>query len=563
MSKNITGAEYSLSKIFSSDFDYEIPPYQRPYAWTPEEAGELFDDLNDFYHYEKEESYFLGSIVLIKQENKPHSQVIDGQQRLTTLTILIAALTSLIDDKEAKDECFSYIQEPGKRLQGIPAKPRLALRQRDRTFFATTVQALEFENLANIDTAQLENESQVNIQLNALLLQKKLQQTFSNTETLINFGVFLMTRCFLVAVTSPSQQSAFRVFSVLNNRGMDLLPSDLIKADAIGKIIESKRDIFNDKWEEIEVNTGRSGLNDLLTYIRMIYAKTKAKRVLLEEFKEHVQSKINDPEILIDKVISPYADAYLIVRDSNYVASTNAENVNQILYWLNRIDNSDWQPVAIQFLAKFGSNSSAFLDFMFRLERLAAKLHICSANINERIDRYAKVLTELETSSRPSIESVNLSIQEANDFIKEIDGNIYYLTARRRNYIILRVDSFLTDKAAKYDHSILTIEHVLPQTVEDGSEWQANWPDEEQREIWTHRLANLVPLTQRRNSQASNFDFSRKKQAYFVGSSGVSSYILTTQVLNESEWIPSVLERRQLNLVELCKENWKLDVIFS
>ncbi|MBA0169103.1 DUF262 domain-containing protein [Pectobacterium sp. CFBP8739] len=560
MSKNITGAEYSLSKIFSSDFDYEIPPYQRPYAWTPEEAGELFDDLNDFYHYEKEESYFLGSIVLIKQESKPHAQVIDGQQRLTTLTILIAALTSLIDDREARDECFSYIQEPGKRLQGIPAKPRLALRHRDREFFAKTVQALEFENLASLDPATLENESQVNIQKNAFLLQNKLQKTFSNTEDLINFGVFLMTRCFLVAVTSPSQQSAFRVFSVLNNRGMDLLPSDLIKADAIGKIIESKRDSFNDKWEEIEVNTGRRGLNDLLTYIRMIYAKTKAKRVLLEEFREHVQSKIHDPEVLIGKVIAPYADAYLISRDINYVSSKNAEDINQFLYWLNRIDNSDWQPVVIQFLAKFGSNSSAVLDFMFRLERLAAKLHICAANINDRIDRYAKILIELDIASTPDIESVNLSEKEINDFIKEINGDIYRLTPRRRNYIILRVDSFLTDKAAKYDHSILTIEHVLPQKVEDGSEWQANWPDEEQRKIWTHRLANLVPLTQRRNSQASNFDFERKKNTYFVGNSGVSSYVLTTQVLNESEWTPSILEKRQLGLVELCKEHWKLTV---
>ena len=59
MSKKITGAEYPLSKIFSSDFHYEIPPYQRPYAWTTEQAGELFDDLYDFYQNEREDSYFL------------------------------------------------------------------------------------------------------------------------------------------------------------------------------------------------------------------------------------------------------------------------------------------------------------------------------------------------------------------------------------------------------------------------------------------------------------------------------------------------------------------------
>ena len=94
MTKKISGAEYQLAKIFSSDFDYSIPSYQRPYAWTEVQAGELFSDLYDFFMKEKDESYFLGSIVLIKEEGRPNSEVIDGQQRLTTLTILLAAITS-------------------------------------------------------------------------------------------------------------------------------------------------------------------------------------------------------------------------------------------------------------------------------------------------------------------------------------------------------------------------------------------------------------------------------------------------------------------------------------
>lgn len=558
MSKNITGAEYALSKIFSSDFDYEIPPYQRPYAWTTEEAGELFDDLYDFYRHEPAESYFLGSIVLIKQDNKPYSQVIDGQQRLTTLTILIAALTSLLDDAEARAECFSYIQEPGKKLQGIPAKPRLALRQRDRDFFAQTVQNLKFDELADQDAATLANESQLNIQKNALLLRSKLSESCTNTNSLIDFGLFLMTRCFLVAVTSPSQQSAFRVFSVLNNRGLDLLPSDLIKADAIGKIQESQRETFNDKWEEIEVETGREGLNYLLTYIRMIFSQSKAKRALLEEFKEHVSPRVKSPQELIENIIIPYADAYLIARDCSYQSTENAGEINQLLHWLNRIDNSDWLPVAIFYLSKFGSNSQSVFDFIFRLERLAAKLHICAANINERIERYAQVLSEIESSSLPSINAVNLTDKERADFVSVIDGDVYHLTARRRNYLILRVDSFLSDGAARYNHKVLTIEHVLPQTVKEGSYWDVNWPDADLRKIWTHCLANLVPLTQRRNSQASNFDFDKKKTAYFGGRNGVSSYVLTTQVLAEPIWTPEVLEVRQEQLIKLCEEQWKL-----
>ena len=89
----IKGKEYSLAIIFSAEFDYEMPVFQRPYAWTEQEAGELFDDLYDFWKDNRNNSgqYFLGSIVLVKKENEPKSVVIDGQQRLTTLMILFAA----------------------------------------------------------------------------------------------------------------------------------------------------------------------------------------------------------------------------------------------------------------------------------------------------------------------------------------------------------------------------------------------------------------------------------------------------------------------------------------
>ena len=123
MSEKISAAEFPLSKIFSSDFDYTIPSYQRPYAWTVDEASELFDDLHDFFQSDLEEPYFLGSIVLIKEENTPRSEVVDGQQRLTTLTILLAAIASDLSDDRRKD-FEDYIREPGRQSQQLEPKPR-------------------------------------------------------------------------------------------------------------------------------------------------------------------------------------------------------------------------------------------------------------------------------------------------------------------------------------------------------------------------------------------------------------------------------------------------------
>jgi len=561
MTKKITGAEYPIAKIFSSDFDYVIPSYQRPYAWTIVQAGELFSDLYDFYCKEdNEDTYFLGSIVLIKDEGKPHAEVIDGQQRLTTLTILLAALTRRASG-QIRDAFHRYLCEPGNVLEGLAQKPRLTLRERDREFFKRYVQDVALDELIALDPAQLENESQRNIRANARLFLQRLEAAFgADAQAATQFGGFLVQRCFLVTVSTPSQQSAFRVFSVLNSRGLDLLPTDIIKSDVIGKVKPALRDEYNDTWEELEVETGRDGFAEVFGHIRMIYAKDKARRALLEEFRERVIEKVPSAEDLVTKVIEPYTEAFLVAKHAQYVSTSNAAEVNALFCWLNRIDNSDWLPSAMKFLAEKESDAAYVYWFVKRLERLAAYMHICAYDVNSRIERYARVLRALEQphSIADPVEGVELTEHEKKVFLQHLQGDIYLMTARRRNYLILRLDSFLADGAATYDPKVLTIEHVLPQSIAKGSEWSSQWPDVLDQLNWLHKLANLVPLTQRRNSQAQNFDFERKKKAYFGGKQGISSYVLTTQVLNTPSWTPAVVKQRQQHLIEVLADSWLL-----
>lgn len=562
MTKKISGAEYPLAKIFSSDFDYVIPSYQRPYAWTEVQAGELFADLYDFFSKEKDETYFLGSIVLIKAEGKPLSEVIDGQQRLTTLTILLASLTAQFTG-ELRTDFESYLREPGRASQGLKSKPRLALRERDKQFFADYVQGLKLSELIALDPTRLDNESQRNIRRNAEVLVQRLQSTFmGDTEQLCAFGAFIVQRCFLVAVSTPSEQSAFRVFSVLNSRGLDLLPTDIIKSDVIGKVKPELRDDYNETWEELEVETGRDGFAEVFGHIRMIYAKDKARRALLEEFPERVIKKVATAEDLVKKVIEPFTQAYLVAKKAAYQATSKAEDVNTSLGWLNRIDNSDWLPCAMKFLATHAADSEYTKWFFERLERLASYMYVCAIDVNSRIERYARVLTAMESahSMANPVSAIELADDEKRYFVSVLQGDIYSMMARRRNYLILRLDAFLSDGAAKYDPSLLTLEHVLPQTVSPGSQWATWWPNVADQMRWVHRLANLVPLNRRRNSQAQNFDFEKKKTAYFVGKQGVSSYVLTTQVLQKSTWTPADVQARQNDLMDVLSKQWRLEV---
>lgn len=521
--KRISGAEYALAKIFSSDFDFIIPSYQRPYAWTVDQTSELFDDLLAFSQMDGEEGYFLGSIVLIKAEDVAFSEVIDGQQRLTTLTILLAA-AACAHGGENKEDTKPYIIEPGKKMEGISAKPRLSLRERDRTFFAKYVQGLALDKLLDLDPSSLDNESQRNIQANARYLMSEIERQLASASEVADFVNFLLTRCYLVAVSTPSQESAFRVFSVMNSRGLDLQPTDIIKADVIGQIkTESDRNAYNAEWEDMEVELTRAGFNELFSHIRMIYAKEKAKRTILEDFRKLVLPKHLDPKRLIDDVLQPFADALMDIKNSSFASSKHAEEINYYLKWLNRIDNSDWVPPAMLFMTRARSKPAVLARFFQLLERLAAFMHATRYNVNDRIDVYARLISEIEAST--SIEELghlHFDRSSIRDFRAALNGDVYQLTPRRRNYLILRLDSFIADGAATYDPKVLTIEHVLPQTVGEDSEWAEWWPDEEQRDQWVHRLANLVPLNKKRNSAARNFDFATKRDVYFKGTNNVS-----------------------------------------
>lgn len=559
MPKQIYGGEHPLKEIFSSQFDFLIPPYQRPYDWDEEQAIELFDDLFEFFMEQPDENYFLGSIVLIKEEKVPRAEVIDGQQRLTTLTILLALLSQAVEAKH-KDAFVKYILEPGDPLEDLEPKPRLTIREKDRNFFETHIQKGDIAGLLAKDSEGLDNDSRRKIQANARTLRRRIKSSFKDDQAWVfQFGKFIVNQCYLVAVATPSQKSAFRVFSVMNNRGKDLKPIDIIKADLIGSLPDDQQEEYTTLWEDLEAEVGRDRFNDLFSHIRTIYAKTKVKQDLLQEFKSHVLTKESDPCRFIGNVVKPLARSFVIATAANYQSSSNNKPINDNLRWLGRIPQSDWIPSAITYLTKFRDQPASVLWFTRKLERLAAYLLVTGKYVNIRLTRYAELLVEMDLKpSSAKLSSIELRDEEIKEFNEALAGEIYTLSPPRRNYLILRTDCFLSDSAAEYDRNLLTLEHVLPQTVKTGSQWAEWWPDERQRRYWVHRLANLAPLNRRRNSKASNYDFQKKKLAYFKGNDGVTSFIMTTQVVTKDKWDEQVVKTRQAELLSLLADRWEL-----
>ena len=555
MPAKITATEKNLVQVFSDDYFFEIPLYQRPYAWTTEHVEELLDDLIDAMRRASDAPYFLGSIVLIKSGDNARSEVVDGQQRLTTLTMLLCVLRDISSDDKLDD----FIRQAGNEFKGTEDRFRISARQRDRSFFEEKIQRMHsLENFLQLDPVAF-SDSQTHMFENVRYLRRELLRLDDRERR--KLAGYIAQRCFVVVVSASDGDSARRIFSVMNNRGLDLSPTDVLKAVVLDAISDSQsQDEYAVKWESVEEELGRDNFRDLFAHIRMIYRKDKLRGTLENEFQTYVLGGLTSKKAIefVDDELEPYADAYEIVSRASHESTKDAEKVNALLRHLNRLDNFDWIPPAIAYFRRRKGQTDRLLEFTRDLERLAYGLFIRRANINERIDRYAQVISAIESGDGLFEDGspLQLSLAEKTEILERLHGDIYS-QVRLRTPLLLRLDSVVADEGASYQHPIVSIEHVLPQSPPDDSQWMKWFPDEEERKHWTHRLANLVLLSRRKNTRASNYEFERKKSEYFQNH-GTTTFALTTKVVDQAEWTPTILERRQRELTGALKQQWRL-----
>lgn len=553
----IEAHEQNIRQIFGDSYAFEIPPYQRPYAWEKDQAQELLSDLLDAMDNKdtRNEVYFLGSVVLIKSPNDPSSKVIDGQQRLTTLAILLSILRDLTSDQEVRIERRTYIFQKASADRGTEDRFRLLLRHRDRPFFQKYIQNPEAtNNLPDINTLE---GSQKRIAENAEYFRGELEgMTEDRRNALV---AFIVQRCYLVVVAVPTAESARRIFTVLNARGLDLTPTDILKADLLERAGESREADLADRWEAVENSLGRDRMVELFGHIRMMYERDKPRLALEVGFPKFVEPFEGDADHFVGNILEPIADALLLLDRQDVIRERFGSDAAKVIRSLDRIDNKDWVPPALLCLWKQlpgGAPSTA--RFLMDLERVAYYLFVTRAGVNDRIERFAAIMDELEprpAKERPT-KGLNLSPTEQNEFLKALDGPLYE-KSRVCKPVMQRLDEALSTGGASYDN-LVSIEHVLPQTVEEGSEWASLFPDGKERSEWIHRIANLVFLTHRINSRASNWEFGKKKKEYFVSIDGSSPFPITQTVLQADKWTPEFLAGRQQKLVAKLAEIWKV-----
>jgi hypothetical protein len=467
-------------------------------------------------------------------------------------------LRDLATDVSLRTDIHRFIEEPEVLWDNRPAKPRLRLRLRDAKFFREHIQASgRIKTLIELSDNQTTTDAQRAIRDNAAALHRRLSALGEDERT--RLFVMMASRTFIVVVSTPDLNSAYRIFSVMNARGLPLAPPDIFKSQIIGAIAETDRADYADLWEDFEEELGRDEFGDLFLYIRMIVSKARAVRGLLTEFPEQVLNAYlpANGKGFVDDVLEPYALADQRLVNHDFDAGGVWVTVNGWLKRLSQLDNDDWRPVALWALRNHRDDGVFLDEFLRKLERLAASFLLRRVYTTPRVQRYLDLLKPLDDGEGLASPAFELSEDEKAETKTRLGGEIYLVNPVRK-YVLLRLDSLIAaNPGATYAHKVITVEHVLPQNPKADSQWIRDFTDE-QRLDWTHRLGNLVLLNRTKNSEAQNYDFDVKKAKYFMSNKGAALFALTAQVLGHEAWTPEVVATRHAELEQRLIAEWDL-----
>ena len=332
----------------------------------------------------------------------------------------------------------------------------------------------------------------------------------------------------LVVISTPNFNSAYRIFSVLNSRGLPLAPADIFKSRVIGEIPQNSQKSYTTTWEDYEQALGRAEFGKLFRDIRTIYTLEKSTKNLLQEFSEKVLNSYlekGDGIEFMEEILIPYARAADHLIHQDFYGDETWESVNGWMNHLTWLGNEEWRPAALWALKEHEGDKEFLHQFFQKLERLAASMRIRKVYYTHRATRYMRLLRQLVRGEGLAAAAFELTDEEKQDMIEWLDGEIYTDNYDACKYTLMHLDMVLAGGKLllTYDPNKVTVEHVLPQNPASNSDWVQNF-SEEQRESWTHRLGNLVILNRNRNSKAQNYDF-EKKSAY------ISSPALTSLTL--------------------------------
>lgn len=513
----IESGKWEIKKVFEQW--YCIPNYQRPYVWEKDQVIDLLDDISIACQHDSDGDYFLGSLVLQKEEKQGYVEynVLDGQQRLTTLFLLTAVIRDFTTNKQRKQTCDNSIYQQGNDDDNIPERLRIVFDIRDdvKSFINDYIKQQDGTNSVKI--TELSESKKVDKSIynmaNAILNMKKYlhEKTAQDENFLDTFFKFLRNQVILIFVSSQDLDDAFRMFTVLNNRGMKLRNADILKASNLREVSgDEKRQKYAKDWETIENYFGDE-FDGFLSYLQSILTKQKARLTLLKEFESNIFAK---NKLKQGNDFFEFVHKYKIHYEELFSNNENLELQNLLTLMNTGFESDIWIAPLLCYYDKFRKEN--LLVFIQKLNKKFTSDWISGLTPTIRIASMNKIIDAIDSASSSSdLLNNDCFTPNPQEILAFLNSDVY--GKRPTRYILLLLNYLIHSHETPFTMpKTISVEHILPRNPNNDSQWVQDFNDE-QRQEWTNKLGNLIILSRKKNSSQSNLDFVQKKQKYFKG----------------------------------------------
>ena len=547
----------SVYDVLSTARHLQVPAYQRSYAWTEADAEALLSDVDAAL--QAGTGHFLGAVVFARQlasTAMPDTgfDVVDGQQRLTTLTIMLCVLRDLEPDPELANALHALIEAPADPIMGLPAGFRLHLNRFDAAFFREEIQRLGATRFLQNDAPTGADSRTLLVDV-ALILRDALSQR--NVEERRGFARHLLAYCGVVIVEAQDADAGFNIFRVLNARGRPLENYDLIKGELFqaAALTAQEAEAYARDWSGYAASLGLRRFGEMLQHMRVIHDRT-LRGDLVAGFRAGVL-RAAPARVVLDEWLPAHVEANLAISEGRIEAGRQTAAVNALVSSLGMLDNSSWRTAAVQFLVLRPDDVDAMRDFFEELERLMFVLRLIGLDRPKRLQRLRTILDSIDRDDdlfRPG-GALSLLPGEANLAFRRLSSRLTNFPLRRA--LTFRANAALKQGEVLSPDADATVEHVLPLSPKPGSDWLIEWPDPHERRDLCNTLGNLVLLSHAQNQEADRAPYAEKRQIFFAN--GTAEFALTRDIAGCQTWTPDIVRARTERLAGLLAHIWHLD----
>lgn len=584
MYSKLPTASLSVAELLSGAFRFTVPPYQRAYSWTREEAGQLLEDLMSAAGLDDpaatDPDYFLGTILLMDRSGQgdwpgeiaaaragfaPPSDaervvdIVDGQQRVVTLSVLSAVLRDL--DSAAESESWSRLDGllalPGTGRPGsVPRRFRLELPASDQDYIARYVLApgatTQFPAEDEEDDGGAGARSLIDVREHFIAVLSGFE--IDARRVLANY---ICDRAHVVAILTRDIDRAHRYFKVLNDRGRPLMRSDILKAEVLSEIPAARSAEAHEVWDRANRVLGDK-FDPFFAHLRSIYGSNRGQVI---NAVRSVVTAAGGAEPFVLRALSPMSDAYRQILGAESGVSGLPPDLERPLAYLSRLNGEEWVPSAMLSIRRHHEGDLSGIEFLSEIDRQAHLMRLLLIGRDKRVSRFSAISAAIRSGQ--SLQAASALFEPSRDEIKAIAFNLQSLWRRNPSFaklLLLRIADEIRGTMSRVDPAVLSVEHILPQRPSKKSNWKRDFKDADEREALTQCLGNLVLVSVRRNDALSNDDFDQKRSILARTDSGSPEFALLSDVIKASTWGPSEVRGRDARMTKLVGQLFRIDV---